>query len=163
MSYVRLLFGYPKIQNKEPFLKKLRELQEKYGCVILALEAEKVVSEKHAAFAAKKALRAIFENRNVAKNVSVEILRYASGQRQIERALSMGISKTTTRVALIVVENGTTPELSDAIDLDDKGPSWNCKAVREAFEIGDDEIEAVGYDRIPDLVLERVALVDAYR
>ena len=163
MSDVRLLFGYPKIRNKDPFLEKLRELQEEYGCIILALDAEKVVSERHAAFAAKKALRAIFENRNVAKNASVEILRYASGQRQIERALSMGISEANSRVALIVVENGTAPDLSCAIDLDDDGPSWSCAAVKDAFEIEDEEIETVGEGRIPDLVLERVALVDAYR
>lgn len=141
----------------------LRGLQDEYGCVILALDAEKVVGERHAAFAANKALRAFAERRNVAKNVGVEILRYASGQRQIERALSMGISEATSRVALMVVENGTTPELSSVFEADGQGPSWNEEAVKEAFEIGDEEIEAVGQEKIPDLVLERVALVDAHR
>jgi len=163
MSNVCLLFGTPRIKGKESFLAKLRDVQNEYKCVILALDADKVAGEKHAIFAAEKALRAVSENRNVAKNIGVEIMRYASGQRQIERALSMGISDTTSRIALILVENGTKPDLSGVIDLDGRGPSWNPKAVRETFNIGDEEIEAVGEDKILDLVLERVALVDAYR
>ena len=75
----------------------------------------------------------------------------------------MGISETTQRVALIVMDNGTALEVSDIIDLDDAGPRWSRAAVKGAFEIGDAEIEAAGEERIPDLVLERVALMDAYR
>jgi len=163
MSDPRLLFGRPKIKEKDAFLAALREAQNKHGCVIQAMDASVVVSERHAAFAAEKAMRAFTERRNVAKDLGLEILRYASGQRQIERALSMGVSEASRRVALIVMENGTPLEISDIIDLDGDGPRWSREAVKEAFEIGDAEIEAAGEERIPDLVLERVALIDAYR
>lgn len=163
MSEVRLLFGRPKIKGKEAFLAALREAQDRYGCVIQAMDASLVVGELHAAFAAEKAVRAFSDERNVAKDLGLEILRYASGQRQIERALSVGVSEATRRVALIVMENGKDLEISDIIDADDGGPSWSPAAVRETFEIGDLEIEAAGEDRIPDLVLERIALIDAYR
>jgi len=163
MSELRLLFGTPKTRNKEAFLGALREAQDRHGCVIQAMDASMVVSERHAAFAAEKAVRAFAERRNVAKDLGLEILRYASGQRQIDRALSMGVSEASRRVALIVMENGTPLEVSDIIDLDDAGPRWSRAAVKEAFEIGDAEIEAAGEERIPDLVLERVALIDAYR
>ena len=163
MSDVRLLFGRPKIREKDSFLAALREVQNRHGCVIQAMDASVVVSERHATFAAEKALRAFSERRNVAKDLGLEILRYASGQRQIERALSMGVSESTQRVALIVMENGTALEISDIIEADDEGPRFSPAAVKEAFDIPEPEIKTVGEDRIPDLVLERVALIDAYR
>ncbi|MHC1631647.1 MAG: KEOPS complex subunit Cgi121 [Methanotrichaceae archaeon] len=163
MNDVRLLFGRPKTKEKDAFLATLRDLQSKYNCVIQAMDADKVVSERHAAFAVEKAFRAFSEGRNVAKDIGLEILRYASGQKQIGRALSMGILEATPRVALILVNNGTIPEISSIIEIDGQGPSWNFDAVRGAFDIYDEEIKIVGEERIPDLVLERVALVDAYR
>ncbi|HOO54252.1 MAG TPA: KEOPS complex subunit Cgi121 [Methanothrix sp.] len=163
MSDVRLLFGRPKIREKEAFLAALREVQNRHGCVIQAIDASMVVSERHASFAAEKAMLAFSEKRNVAKDLGLEILRYASGQRQIERALSMGVSEATERVALIVMENGTAPEISDIIEADDDGPHFIPATVKKVFEIGNAEIEAAGEERIPDLVLERVALIDAYR
>jgi KEOPS complex subunit Cgi121 len=163
MSDVRLLFGRPKIKDKDAFLAALREAQNRHSCVIQAIDATLVVDERHAAFAAEKAMRAFSERRNVAKDLGLEILRYASGQRQIERALSMGVSEATQRVALIVMENGTPLEISDIIEVDGDGPRFSPTAVKKAFEIGDAEIEAAGEERIPDLVLERVALIDAYR
>ena len=57
-----------------------------------ALDADKVVSERHISFAAEKALAAFSERRNIAKDAGMEIMRYASGERQIERALFMGVS-----------------------------------------------------------------------
>jgi KEOPS complex subunit Cgi121 len=163
MSQICLVFGKPKINDKDNFLAALRDINSKYRCTVQALDAEKVVSEKHAIFAAKKALRAFREGRNVAKDLGVEILRYASGERQINRALFMGISKATERVALIAVSNnGLTPDLSNLIDVDELGCNWKPSTVIDAFNISEEEIFAVGEARIPDIVLERVALVDAF-
>jgi KEOPS complex subunit Cgi121 len=161
MSDLRLLFGRPKIKGKEQFLAALRRAQEDRQSVIQAMDASLVVGESHAAFAAEKAVRAFSERRNVAKDLGLEILRYASGQRQIERALTMGVSEATERVALIVL--GTLPDISEIVEVDGEGPRWSEAALREAFDIGDAEIEAAGEERIPDLVLERIALIDAYR
>jgi len=160
---VHMLLGRPKVREKDAFLATIGDLQDEYGCVIQALDAEMVVNEMHVTSAAKKALRAFAEDRNVAKDLGLEILRYASGQRQIERALSMGISGSTERIALLVIEDGTSPELSGIFELDGQGPTWNPEVVKKTFQISDEEIDAVGEDKIPDLVLERVALVDAYR
>ncbi|MGB3943741.1 MAG: KEOPS complex subunit Cgi121 [Methanothrix sp.] len=163
MSDLRLIFGRPKIREKEAFLAALREAAAATGSVIQAMDASYLVGERHAASAGERALRAFAEERNVAKDLGLEILRYAAGQRQIERALSMGVSQATGRVALVIVEEGTPPEISDIIEVDGEGPRFCEAAVREAFDIGEAEIEAVGEERIPDLVLERIALMDTYR
>jgi len=126
-----------------------------------------VVSERHVFYAAEKAIAAFQEGRNVAKDLGIEILRYASGQRQIEKALSLGVSDATERVALLIVDDLEDDEVrriaSTLIEPDDLGIRFDAERVRRFYDISEAEIEAAGEDRIPDLVLERVALVDAYR
>lgn len=169
MNEFRLLFGKPVIRDRSELISVIRDLQTRHGCVVQALDADKVVSERHLFFATEKALAAFSQGRNIAKDVGMEIMRYASGERQIERALHMGISDCTKRIALILATSDcisrwpNARDLSRLVELDGLGCSFSCEAVREAFNISSAEMEAVGEGRIEDLVIERVALVDTYR
>ena len=171
MDHIRLLFGKPLIKGSKEFISALRDLQARTGCVIQAFDADKVASERHLIFAIEKALLAFSEERNIAKDLGVEILRYASGERQIERALSIGVSGSTKRVALAIIRPEfagalawpDSSELSRLIEVDGMGASFKLDALRETFNISEDEIRAADETRIPDLVLERVALVDTIR
>ncbi len=164
---IRLRFGKPVLRDKQEFLSALRALGAQHNCVIQALDADLVVSERHLVFATRKALNAFGCGRNIAKDLGVEILRYASGERQIERALAIGVSESTERVALVMTTTGggwpDASELSALVAPDGLGCSFKSAAVRETFNISSEEIEAVGEARIPDLVLERVALVETCR
>lgn len=169
MNEIRLLFGKSVVRDRQEFLSALRALQARHDCVIQALDADKVVSEKHLVFATRKALLAFASGRNIAKDPGVEILRYSSGERQIERAMAMGVSDSTERIVLVMasLSDGCSwpesSELSALVESDGIGCSFKGAAVREIFKISAEEIEAVGEARIPDLVLERVALVETYR
>jgi len=170
MGEICLLFGKLLVRDKSKFIEALRCVQSRSGCVIQALDADKVACHRHLTFAAEKALLAFFEKRNIAKDLGVEILRYASGQRQIERALCMGISGDTDRVAVVVIfpkreegDHQEMPDLSEIVELDGIECSFDEDALKAAFCITGEEIQAAGADRIPDLVIERVALVDTYR
>jgi KEOPS complex subunit Cgi121 len=169
MREVRLFFGRPVIKERSQFIKALKDIAVRHGCTLQALDADKVVNEKHIALAAEMALAAFEERRNIAMDLGVEILRYASAQRQIERALAMGISDSTKRIALVAVASGSghnlfaEAEICRLIELDGAGSSYRAEAVRETFDISEEEIQAAGESKIPDLVLERVALMDAYR
>ena len=169
MIEIRLLFGKPVIRDRADLIQALKDLQSSHGCIVQALDADKVVSERHISFATEKALAAILEKRNIARDAGMEIMRYASGERQIERAMAMGVSCYTERIALILAAyNGECcwPDvslLSQIIDVDGRGCSFNSEVVKEIFNISPEEIEAVGEERIDELVIERVALVDTYR
>jgi KEOPS complex subunit Cgi121 len=166
-----LIFGKPVITDRAELISALKRLQASHGCVIQALDADKVVCERHLLFATKKALQAFSKRRNIAKDLGVEIMRYASGERQIERALSIGLSSTTKRIALVLAPMPSiagcrfpdASEISSIVEEDGLGCSFKLGSVKETFNITEEEIAAVGEDRIPDLVLERVALVDTYR
>lgn len=169
MNEIRLLFGKPVIRDRGLLISAIKDLQSRRGCIVQALDADKVASERHIRFAAEKALAAFSEQRNIAKDAGMEIMRYASGERQIERALFMGISDRTERIALVIAGPGDrscwpdASDLSRILDLDGQGISLCVNAIKEAFNISSEELEAVGEERIADLVIERVALVDTYR
>jgi len=169
MSEICLLFGRPAIKDKGELLGRLRNLQARSGWTVQALDADKVVSERHLIFATQKAMLAFAEDRNIAKDLGVEILRYASGERQIERAFSIGLSGSTQRIALVIIKpdgqeaDDIPEEISALIDVDDRGCYFREDIIRAAFDISDEEVRAAGRERIGDLVIERVALVDTYR
>ncbi len=169
MNEVHLIFGKAMFHDRALLISGLKDIQTKFGCIAQALDANKVISEKHLIFAAQKAHEAFIDGRNIAKDPGIEILRYASGERQIERALAIGISNTTDRLALILASFGRkcrwpeASELSGLIKPDECGCCFDRCAITETFHISREEIEAVGESRIEDLVLERVALVDTYK
>ena len=169
MNEIRLLFGKPVIRDRERFLSAMKDLQSSHGCIVQAFDADKIAGERHIRFAAKKALAAFSEHRNIAKDAGMEIMRYASGERQIEKALFMRISDRTERIALVLVGSASlyswpdASELSRIIELDGQCGSFCGKAVKEVFNISSEELRAVGEERIEDLVIERVALADTYR
>jgi len=91
MFDIRLLFGRPALGDREELISAIREISSGSGCILQALNADLVVSERHIRFAAEKALQAFSEGRNIAKDPGMEIMRYASGERQIERAFFLGV------------------------------------------------------------------------
>lgn len=171
MAEICLLFGRIRL-NRAEFISSLKEVQAESGWVIQALDADKVVSEEHLIFAAQKAMLSFQEGRNIAKDMGMEFLRYASGERQIERALSIGVSDSTARVAIVMIRlgggffgegsNPKAPNIDHLVRADSGGCSFRAEAVKDAFGISDEEICAAGEGRLADLVLERVALVDTF-
>jgi len=133
------------------------------GYQIQAFDASLVVSADHLWYAAQKAMQAMSQGRNVARDLGIEILRYASGQRQIGKALQMGITQETERVAVVAVGDIEEELLAGLVEQDGRYISFDRGRVMAYFEISDIELEAAGNERIADLVLERVALVNAYR
>ncbi len=169
MNEIRLLFGKPAIQERGQLISAIRDLQSRHGLIVQAMDACKLAGKRHIHFAVEKALAAISEQRNIAKDAGMEIMRYASGERQIERALAMGVDDRTERVALVLVREDMSRswpedwELSEIIEPDQDAISFDASAVREQFQIPFEEIAAVGEERLEDLVVERVALADTYR
>jgi len=73
------------------------------------LNPERVTGKDHVQLAVLNALRAFKNSRNISRQLSIEILLYASGQRQIEKALGMlGIKAGMQRVLAVAV--GETDE-----------------------------------------------------
>lgn len=179
---MRLVEGIAEIDDLQAFLDRLTEIGDAHGCTVQAFDARYVVSESHLRRAVELADRAIQRGNAVARDRGVEILLYAAGSRQIDRALTLGVeegecpvvvlvsepSKAESEPATTTAESATAPtdaeidaaaaveqRLTPASTLGEFDPERVCVF----FEIGDREREVVDGD-LADLVLERVALLD---
>lgn len=140
------------------------ELREIDG-VAQAVDARCVAGRTHLEKAAELALTAGERGRRVADEASVEVLLYAAATRQIDRAIDrLGLTPDTREVGMMIHPGVDTEELR--IERDDSVLDFRGEKVdrlREAFEIGDVELETVGVERLPLLVRERVVLSDLER
>lgn len=139
--------------------------------------ADLVAGWQHIYFASINAVNAFKTGVNISKNLEVETLLYATGHDQISKGFQlMGISKTTSRVALLVIakDRETACLLCENVAkeigiIDDKILTINEEKygmMMEVFDINDLSIEAVGGDRfeaLSNLIIEKGALLPLRR
>jgi len=161
---IHILEGVVSIDNVEEFLQKLKTISLEKKLTLQALDADKISGEEHIRFAVEKAINSFRTGTNIAKALSKEIMLYAAGTRQISRAVGLGIHKGKNNIVLVAVGeedlsgfNEIRPEPVLAYSASKK------EALMKAFGITNEELEAVGDEKIPELVLERVALVDVIK
>lgn len=162
--------GRADIEDLDTFLDRLGDIGERFDCAIQAFDADLVVGRDHLRVAVERATRARDRGENVARDPAVEILLYAAGRRQINRALRMGVEEGESDVAVVVhgldadadeaaaadaVRDLLAPGDADAVSAD----RIDRAAVREFFDVSDAELSATDAS-LADLVRERVALLD---
>lgn len=168
---IKIIGGKADIKDATEFIKNLGSIAKRYKVTVQALDADKVAGAEHLRFAVEKAMRSMSSQMNISKELGMEILLYASGKRQINKALQLGISSGKRNVAIVIVgDNATRAEraakeikkfVQEAPVLDYNESKKDV--ILKTFGITDAEIEAVGEDKIPKLVLERVALLDVLK
>lgn len=143
-------------------LEDLDQIADRTGATIQAFDARYVVSVKHLRRAVELADRAIERDEQIADDRGVEILLYAAGRRQIDRALEMGLKSEPHPVA-IVIDGGdeatARTEVRNLMEGSVEPDEAFCSEdrIRTYFDITDAEIDT-GAD-LESLVLERVALL----
>lgn len=157
--------------NERAFLDFLDEIESEFGVTTQAFDARYVVSRRHIERAVELADRERGRGNSIVRDRGLEILLYAAGRRQIDRALEMGVSETTER--LVVLVDATTDSNSTAKSGNESAAStvlldrltpvngigeYDESLLREFFDIGQMELDATGAD-LEALVLERVALL----
>jgi KEOPS complex subunit Cgi121 len=84
------------------FVEVLDEVGTTHGCTVQAFDARYVVGRAHLERAVALADRARERGEAVARERAVEVLLYAAGRRQIDRALEMGVGAGENRVVVLV-------------------------------------------------------------
>lgn len=159
------------VADLETFLHQLRIIMCNRDTTIVCFNAESMAGMRHAEAALDHALRSFRSGSPIAKTFAMEALLYAAGTRQCaEAADAVGIREGENQayVCCCPPRPGIATELEPLMQFvdDDQGvPSAEQRArLCRLFSISDDEIAAAGGEsRLADLVIERVALLDAYR
>ncbi len=162
---IKIIGGIAEVGDVDEFIKTMSDIARRHSVTIQALDADRTAGAEHLRFAAEKAMRSMREGRNIANDLGLEILLYASGKRQIERALQMGISPGRNNIAIIIVGDDVERAARDVREFVQVAPVLGYDGrkkdlIVKTFDITDAEIEAVGEEKIQELVLERVALLD---
>jgi len=176
---LRCIAGKVCISDVDDFIAILKAIARRYSVAIQAMDAELIAGEAHIKSAVQKAVRAIRQGNSITSDLSMEVLLYAAGRRQIERALAVGVSPGDNKKIVIVIVDidnnnkdldAIAEELKQRVGLEEQ-PVEELETETEEkrnklmrfFNITDAEIEAVGERKLKILVLERVALLEVYK
>ena len=174
----KILAGTVRIVAVSEFLAVLSRIAQEYAVKIQALDALLIAGEEHLKSAVKKAIRAVAKNQSITSDLGLEILLYASGRRQIGRALAMGVAEGEKKVAVVIVDAEGERDLEVVAEevkraaglvemplqeLEVNHNNDKKEHVKRFFAITEAELNAVGEDKLNLLVLERVALLDVLK
>lgn len=164
---MRLIEGIVEIgangfDDVDAFVETVGGIGEEHDVTVQAFDARYVVSRRHLERAVELADRERARGEGIVRDRAVEITLYAAGRRQIDRAMTMGVSPGETPVVVLVDGPGDTDAAAAALEhLLDPGDalgSYDATRVRDFFGIGRAELDATDAD-LEMLVLERVALL----
>jgi len=163
-----------KIEDAEAFLEGIRR-KKPSNVEIQFFDAKFVATWQHLYFAVLNALKAFRNKENISKSIAMETLLYASAQRQIQKAMKLGIKSGASNIAVLIIAE--KPEaLKSALSMvlkyvnaqqDDavlELSNEKIKIVQRTFGISDLELKTVMEkgcleEALTDLVIERMALL----
>ena len=169
----RIVEGRLVVDDLDECLAAVDSIADETGAVVQAFDASRVVDAAHLRLATRLAARAIARGEAVARDPAVEVLVYAAGRRQIDRALELGVSPGEQPAAVVAADFGDVSgidrepaDLEAAVaaverllspeatlgDLDER-------AVRDYYDVTKRELDATAGD-LAAVVRERVALLD---
>lgn len=169
-------FRNVRIKDVDKFIKKVSETAK--SCVIQVFNADNISGSRHLFFATLNALRAISQKRNISDRLEMEALLYASGQRQIKKAIEMlGVKLNTSKVAVLLIGNNKKtvqsiekklPNIMNGIKdnkvLEIISPK-KAERLKQLYDISNLEIEALSNEDqklsqiITEIIIEQGALL----
>jgi len=154
--------GVADIDDVGAFVTAIDAIGERHGVTVQAFDAGYVVDRAHLELAVELATRARERGETIADDFGVEILLYAAGRRQINRALEMGVDEGECPVIAVIVGNGdkaaAAAELRERLATAELLGEYDTDRVREFFGVTDTELAATE-GTLADAVRERVALL----
>jgi tRNA threonylcarbamoyladenosine modification (KEOPS) complex Cgi121 subunit len=122
--------------------------------VIQLLDGNRVLGRDHILFAVLNALKGKKNNKMISENLPMEILVYASAQRQINKSIEIsGVRKNSRRIVLVALSN-SEKNLHNLLELISKMQDlsidnslfnlWNreiTETIKTIFKISDSEFE----------------------
>ncbi len=179
-KYVEIAgFKNVRIDDLDRFLGQVQVKKQK-DVEIQLFDADLIASWEHLFFAVVNSLTAFRNGMNISKSLAMETMLFASGCRQIRKALEfMGVGEKSSKIALLVIGN-SSKKVEDTLFIiqrrmkgtrDDRVldlSSQKMHRIVRAFGISDIQIKTVMKKQdakaaVIDLVIEKMALLATYR
>ncbi|MGB6679808.1 MAG: KEOPS complex subunit Cgi121 [Candidatus Bathyarchaeia archaeon] len=146
--------------------------------IIQLLDGDRVLGRDHIIFAVLNALKGKKNNKMISEDLPMEILVYASAQRQINKSIEiLGVKKNSHRVVLVALSKSEKKlydlleSISKMQDLSIDNSSFNmwngemAETIKIIFKISNSEFESVKRKNYSDkkifeeLIIEKMALL----
>jgi KEOPS complex subunit Cgi121 len=157
------------VDNRSEFLSAIQSIARKNSTHIICFNADNVAGYRHVKAALHYAQRSFSSGKSISNSFEMEALLYAAGSRQCNIAALFGIHEQENAVFVCScpVNGNVWEELSHHMHF--VSEAWEEitpekeERIRSFFSISREELAMVGSERIVDLVLERIALLEVYR
>jgi len=172
---IKIVGARGNIQNVDGFLKQVLDFAQEHHVIIQVFDADMIYGKNHLISAIQHAVRAMKRKTNTTNSLGMEILLYASGERQLKLAIpKMGIKSGRGDIAFVFVDEITDIKEADSetsgqlIDemlkllslVRDDGVLEGNEDTLRKFGINEKGLKTVTKAKYGDLILEKVAMVD---
>ena len=157
-----------KIENIDDFILRVNSFANEHKVTVQVFDANLVFGKYHLVSALQHAKRSMERKTNTTNSLEMEIMLYASGERQLKLAIpKMGVKKGKSNVAFVFADELSDEVIEQFLDelslvREDKVLEGDQDTLRK-FGITDAEIETVSKDKYGQLILEKVAMVDVIK
>jgi KEOPS complex subunit Cgi121 len=166
---IKIVGAKGNITDIDKFLKQVVSFAQSNKIMIQTFNADLIYGENHIISAVEHAIRAMNQKTNTTNSLEMEILLYASGERQLKLAIpKMGVKKGKANIVLVLIKD-TNGKISDrmigellellSFNRDDEVIEGDESKLKK-FGISKDEMKTVTKAKYGDLILEKVAMVD---
>ena len=159
------------IDDKPGFLLRLKEVAWRCNTHLICFNADMLAGRRHAESAVLHAVRSFESGDAISNTLEMEALLYAAGSRQCNVAASFGIHEGENRLWVCCYPSAESmwDALTPVLQFCDAN-AWDGmdhkkrERLMQIYEITPEELETLDKgDRLADLVLERVALLNVLR
>ena len=162
--------GKASIDSIESFIESINYFSEEHSLLIQVFNAEMICGKRHLQSAVEHAIRALNQQRMSTQSIQMEVLLYASGERQLKHAIpKMGVKQGRGLIAILFLRaSGTKQSLRNDINLFLK--TFQIKRDDSVLDVSERKIQNWGFskkemttintDSYEDLILEKIAIVD---
>ncbi|MDD1678103.1 MAG: hypothetical protein LUO93_02820 [Methanomicrobiales archaeon] len=153
-------------QESRLLIGHVREAGMRSACTIVCIDADRVAGMRHVESAIKHGLRSWQRGTPIADSLEMEVLLYAGGTRHTSAARVFGVSQETRNLYMCFIpfREQAFREVASWVQYTDEDweelTATKLQNLERLFQITAEEKRAVGLDRIGELILERVALLD---
>lgn len=162
---MKIVSGKIDVKNVSETLAQINEIADSCGSSVVIFDAEKTAGKRHIESAVFHAKRSFETKTNIARTFAMEVLVYASGQRQCSLASKFGLHTGENAVYAVVIDGkeDEAAELLKTVVSVCEVAKADVRRLAKEFDITDEELSVVGEERIEELVIERCAMVDAWK
>jgi len=164
------------IRNVETFVQHISDFSDQEHLVIQVFDARMIFGENHLISATLHARRAFEQGTQATNSLALEILLYAAGERQIQKAIKkIGVTQGKQSMVFLLtdplhlkprktVDKAVIQRLFRTFRLSrDDAVINGDRMTLKRFGITEVELSTVSQEKYGELILEKIALVDVVK